>query len=114
MIKSRIAVCVGFFLLGKGQLYGYVLGGKIVLDATGTFDKLREVFGPYTEPIFWVLTAGAVWYSYQQTAEVERATGDYETLSLEDAKEKSKTMDRSTTVFEKWANARGAAPPPKE
>merc|ERR1719409_2354332 len=49
MLKSRIAVCVGFFLLGKGQLYGYIFVGTIVLDKTGTYDKIREVFGPYTE-----------------------------------------------------------------
>ena len=102
IIKSRIAVCVGFFLLGKGQLYGYVLVGRVVLDATGTFDKLREFFGPFTEPIFWVLTLGAIFYTYQQSAEVVRTTGDFETVSKEEALEQEKNFDKSATVFEKW------------
>ena len=103
MIQSRIAVTFGFFLLGKGQLYGYILAGKIVLDATGTFDKIKEVCGPFTEPIFWVLTIGAVYYTYQQSAEVSRNTADFETLSKDDAEEKQKTFDPSVTVFDKWA-----------
>ena len=91
----------GFFLLGKGQLYGYILGGKIILDYTGTFDKMREIFGPYTDPIIWVLTIGAVFYTYQQSASIQKTTGNFETLSKEEAQEKQKTMDTSTTVFEK-------------
>lgn len=105
MIKSRIAVVVGFFLLGKGQLYGYVLVGRVVLDATGTFDLLREYLGDLTEPIFWVLTIGAVLYTYQQSREVERQTGNFETVSKEEALETEKGMDRSATVFEKWNKA---------
>ena len=96
-----VAVIFGFFLLGKGQLYGYVLAGRVILDVTGTFDKLQEIFGPYTEPIFWVLTLGAVVYTYQQSADIQKKTGDFETLSKDEAMEKQKTMDTSTTVFEK-------------
>lgn len=103
MVKSRIAVVTGFFLLGKGQLYGYVLAGKIVLDSTGTTEKLREFFGPYTDPIFLVLTLGAVVYAYQQSVAVQKATGNFETLSYEEAKEKQKFMDNSATVFDKLA-----------
>jgi len=103
LTKSRIAVVVGFFLLGKGQLYGYILAGKLLLDATGTFDLAREIFGPATEPIFWVLTLGAVVYTYQQSAEVQRQTANFETVSKEEALEKEKTLDRSTTVFEKMS-----------
>ena len=105
MIKSRIAVCVGFFLLGKGQLYGYVLVGRVVLDTTGLFDKAREVFGPFTEPIFWVLTLGAIYITYQQSAEIARSTANFETLSRDEALEKEKTTDRSATVFEKLNKA---------
>ena len=107
MIKSRIAVVVGFFLLGKGQLYGYILGGKIVLDASGTTEKVREVLGPYTDPIFLVLTLGAVVYTYQQSAEVARTTGNFETLTREEALEKQKTMDNAATVFDKWSGGTG-------
>ena len=105
MTKSRIAVCVGFFLLGKGQLYGYVLVGRVVLDAPGLFDKAREIAGPFTEPIFWVLTLGAVYLTYQQSAEIARSTANFETLSREEALEKEKTTDRSATVFEKLNKA---------
>ena len=99
--KTTRDVVVGFFLLGKGQLYGYILAGKIILDSTGTFDKIKEVFGPYTEPIFWVLTAGAVYYTYQQSAEIQKKTADFETLSKEEALEREKSVDKSATVFEK-------------
>ena len=92
MTKSRIAVCVGFFLLGKVPIY--VLVGRVVLDATGLFDKAREIAGPFTEPIFWVLTLGAVYLTYQQSAEIARSTAIFETLSREEALEKEKTTDR--------------------
>jgi len=103
LTKSRIAVVVGFFLLGKGQLYGYVLAGRLVLDATGTFEKAKQIFGPLTEPIFWVLTLGAVFYTYQQSAEVKSKTSDFETMSKEEAQEKEKGLDRAATVFEKMS-----------
>lgn len=109
MVKSRIAVVVGFFLLGKGQLYGYVLAGKLVLDYTGTFDLMKSTFGPFTEPIFWVLTLGAVYYTYQQSREVTRKTGDFATVSKEEATamEEKITAEggRQATVFEKWNKA---------
>ena len=34
-------VVVGFFLLGKGQLYGYIFAGRILLDGTGSFDLIK-------------------------------------------------------------------------
>ena len=34
-------VVVGFFLLGKGQLYGYIFAGRILLDVTGSFDLIK-------------------------------------------------------------------------
>ena len=101
MLKSRLAVVVGFFLLGKGQLYGYILAGKILFDSTGTTEKLKELFGPYTEPIIWTLTLGAVVYAYQQSVAVQKATGNFDTLSYEEAKEKKKGMDNAATVFDK-------------
>lgn len=101
MIKSRIAVITGFFLLGKGQLYGYILGGKLVLDATGTYDLIRGVLGEYTDPIALVLTIGAVYLTYQQSAEVQRRTGDFETYTMEEALEREKYADTSVTIFDK-------------
>ena len=80
---------------------------QIILDATGTFDKLRELFGPYAEPIVWFLTIGAVVYTYRQSAEVEKATSNYETLSRDEAIAKQQTMDTSTTVFDKMAKEMG-------
>lgn len=101
MAKSRLAVIVGFFLLGKGQLYGYVFVGRVVLDATGTFDLMKSFFGAATEPIFWALTIGAVFYTYQQDAKIKRETSDYEILTREEALEREKTIDKAVTVFEK-------------
>ena len=34
-------VVVGFFLLGKGQLYGYIFAGRILLDVTGSFELIK-------------------------------------------------------------------------
>ena len=34
-------VVIGFFLLGKGQLYGYIFAGRILLDVTGSFDLIK-------------------------------------------------------------------------
>lgn len=110
MTQSRIAVTVGFFLLGKGQLYGYVLAGRIILDATGTFDKIKDVFGPFTEPIFWIATITAVFLAYRNSVEVTKRTANFETYSREDALEMEEGLDKSLTVFDKLAKARGVAP----
>ena len=113
MAKSRLAVIVGFFLLGKGQRYGYVVGGRVLLDYTGTYDKVKDIFGPYTEPIVWGATLAAVVYAYVQSMEVTKKTGVYETYSREEALALEKRMDTSTTVFDKWAGG-GAPPAPEE
>mmetsp|Transcript_18484 Transcript_18484/g.58863 ORF Transcript_18484/g.58863 Transcript_18484/m.58863 type:complete len:126 (+) Transcript_18484:898-1275(+) len=106
MVKSRVAVVIGFFLLGKGQLYGYIFAGRILLDVTGSFDLIKGLLGEYTEPIFWALTLGAVYYAYQADATVKRETADFETLTREEALEREKTIDKSATVFEKMGKAR--------
>ena len=109
MAKSRTAVIVGFFLLGKGQLYGYIVAGRVLLDGTGLYDKAQSIFGPYTEPIVWALTLGAVVYAYQQSVEVTKKTGNFEVYSREEALEKQQYMDVSTTVFDKMASNSASA-----
>lgn len=103
MTSSRIAVVTGFFLLGKGQLYGYVVAGKIALDASGLYDQIKAVLGPFTEPIGLIATSIAVVYAYQQDAKVKRETSNYETYTLEEANAKEATLEKSYTVFDKLA-----------
>eukprot|EP00316_Scyphosphaera_apsteinii_P001623 CAMPEP_0119305654 /NCGR_PEP_ID=MMETSP1333-20130426/6604_1 /TAXON_ID=418940 /ORGANISM="Scyphosphaera apsteinii, Strain RCC1455" /LENGTH=294 /DNA_ID=CAMNT_0007308797 /DNA_START=64 /DNA_END=948 /DNA_ORIENTATION=+ len=108
MLKSRVAVVVGFFLLGKGQLYGFIFAGRVLLDATGTFETLKSVFGPFTEPIVWGLTTAAVVYAYQKDAQIKKDTSDYETYSRKEALKKEALLEqdpgRKRTVFDKFGS----------
>ncbi len=93
MAKSRLAVTSGFILLGKGQLYGLAAIVRVVLDATGGFDELQRVLGPYAEAIYWVLSLSVAAYAVQQSMEVTRRTGDYELMSREDAEAAFDALD---------------------
>lgn len=85
LFKSRATVTLGWILLGKGQLYGAVFAGRILLDVTGTFDKIQEVLGPFAEGLYWVLSFGVAVFAVQSSAAMARRTADYETMSKEEA-----------------------------
>jgi hypothetical protein len=103
LYKSRLAVTVGFILLGKGQLYGAVVVARVLLDATGAFDTVQAVLGPFAEPLYWVLSLAVAAYAVQQSMEVTNRTSDYETMSKEEAEaEEERLKDdplKSPTVF---------------
>ena len=103
MFKSRIAVTTGFILLGKGQLYGVVLVGRVVLDATGAFDYVSGALGSYAEPLYWVLSLAVAAYAVQQSMEVTKRTSDFETMSKEEAEKLEAELQndpkKATTVL---------------
>ena len=100
LYKSRVAVTVGWLLLGKGQLYGACFAGRIALDVTGSFDLIKEILGPYTEPIYWVLSFAVAGYAIFSNQQVAKNTADYETFSKEEAEERDKLVE-SDGVLEK-------------
>jgi len=103
LYKSRLAVTVGFILLGKGQLYGAVFISRILLDVTGAFDTVQAALGPVAEPLYWVLSFAVAAYAVRQSMEVTNRTSDFKTMSKEDAeKEEERLKDdplKSPTVF---------------
>jgi len=103
MFKSRIAVTTGFILLGKGQLYGVVLVGRVVLDVSGAFDYVSAALGPYAEPLYWVLSLAVAAYAVQQSMEVTKRTSDFETMTREEAEkleaELANDPKKATTVL---------------
>ena len=109
LYKSRLAVTVGFILLGKGQLYGAVVIAKVFLDVTGLFDLAQEALGPFAEPLYWVLSFVVAGYAVQQSMEVANRTSDFATMSKEEAEveeERLKGTDgKSPTVFGRFAKS---------
>lgn len=107
MFKSRIAVTTGFILLGKGQLYGVVLVGRVVLDVTGAFDYVSEKLGPVAEPLYWVLSLAVAAYAVQQSMEVTKRTSDFETMTKEEAEKLEAELQndpkKATTVLGRFS-----------
>jgi hypothetical protein len=87
LVKSRVAVTTGFILLGKGQLYGLVFVGRVILDYTGLWETAKGALGPYFEPLYWTLSLAVAAYAVAQSIEVANRTGDYKTYSKEEAEE---------------------------
>jgi len=103
LYKSRLAVTVGFILLGKGQLYGAVFVTRIFLDITGAFEAVQSVIGSYAEPLYWVLSLAVAAYAIQQSMEVTDRTSDFKLLSKEEAEKEEERLkgdpNKSPTVF---------------
>ena len=66
-----------------------------------TMDQVKEIFGPFTEPLVWTLTGCAVYVAYQRDARIKKETSNYPTYTLEEAKEMDANMVKSYTVFDK-------------
>jgi len=106
LYKSRLAVTVGFILLGKGQLYGAVVVARVVLDVTGAFDAVQEALVPFAEPLYWVLSLAVAAYAVRQSMEVATRTSDFETMSKEEAEAEEERLKgdpaKSPTVFSRF------------
>jgi len=104
LFKSRVAVTVGWLLLGKGQLYGVCFVGRVVLDVTGSFDLIKEIFGPYTEALYWVFSFAVAGYAIFSSSQVTKLTGDYETFDREEAASRDRLVE-SDGVLEKMGKS---------
>lgn len=103
LYSSRVAVTTGFILLGKGQLYGYAVAAKILLDATGAFEAVKSALGSYAEPLYWVLSFGVAAIAVRQSIELSKRTANYELMSREEAEAAEERMkndpSKQSTVF---------------
>lgn len=103
LLKSRVIVCISWIFFGKGQLYGLLVGGKVVLDATNAFEKLPQELLPYADAIYWALSLSVAAFAWSQAAAVQASTADYETTDGSDP-----ALDDTagySGVLEKWGRA---------
>jgi len=105
--KSRSIVLFSWIFFGKGRIYGFAVGLKLVIDALDIRDKLG-VAGPYVDYLLLAGALAAAVLGVRNQAGVAAATADYETVSAEQAEaaRRSPTEEgQYSTVFEKWSAA---------
>jgi len=101
LYKARVLVMFSWLFFGKGQLYGVLVGGKVVLDSTGFFEQLPPEIAPYAEPVFFLACLLAAVYAYQSAASIAERTSDFETFSEEVMPE----QEQYVGVLERWNKA---------
>ena len=76
---------------------------RVLLDASGAFETVKAALGPIAEPLYWVLTLAVAAYAVGQSIEVTQRTGDYVTMSREEAEEEEARLandpKKSATVL---------------
>ena len=119
LLRSRVVVCFSWIFFGKGRLYGFALATKLAIDAIGKESIFPPAVAPYAD---YILLAAALVLGYigiRSQADVYAKTGEFETVSYEEAlADKERGLNGApvgeeeySTVFAKWA---GAATPKDE
>ena len=106
LYKSRAIVTFSWLFFGKGRIYGFAVGLKLVIDSLELKEKLGAI-GPYVDYLLLVGALIAAVLGMQTQMEIAAETGNYETYSADEASSRdleSADGEQYSTVFEKWAN----------